>query len=194
MSEFVRKYRYPLGGAVIGLVLAAMIVTIGFFKTILALVIIVLGAYAGLYVQRTGMLDQFFNSGFFSNLKNSVVNSDSVTDGVNVEVGKKQVAVDLDIVAEYQKHVPTIFADIKKVVEAEVKRMTDLEVVEVNVNVVDIKTRAQHEEDSVTLQDRVTNAAQATGEFASNQVSNVKSAVGSGVDKVEDMKSEPRVQ
>uniref|UniRef100_UPI003525E1D1 DUF2273 domain-containing protein n=1 Tax=Streptococcus agalactiae TaxID=1311 RepID=UPI003525E1D1 len=61
MSEFVRKYRYPLGGAVIGLVLAAMIVTIGFFKTILALVIIVLGAYAGLYVQRPGMLDQFFN-------------------------------------------------------------------------------------------------------------------------------------
>lgn len=61
MLEFVRKYRYPLGGAVIGLVLAAMIVTIGFFKTILALVIIVLGAYAGLYVQRTGMLDQFFN-------------------------------------------------------------------------------------------------------------------------------------
>ncbi|EPX39432.1 DUF2273 domain-containing protein [Streptococcus agalactiae] len=61
MSEFVRKYRYPLGGAIIGLVLAAMIVTIGFFKTILALVIIVLGAYAGLYVQRTGMLDQFFN-------------------------------------------------------------------------------------------------------------------------------------
>lgn len=61
MSEFVRKYRYPLGGAVIGLVLAAMIVIIGFFKTILALVIIVLGAYAGLYVQRTGMLDQFFN-------------------------------------------------------------------------------------------------------------------------------------
>lgn len=61
MSEFVRKYRYPLGGAVIVLVLAAMIVTIGFFKTILALVIIVLGAYAGLYVQRTGMLDQFFN-------------------------------------------------------------------------------------------------------------------------------------
>lgn len=61
MSEFVRKYRYPLGGAVIGLVLAAMIITIGFFKTILALVIIVLGAYAGLYVQRTGMLDQFFN-------------------------------------------------------------------------------------------------------------------------------------
>ncbi|HGC7557961.1 TPA: Asp23/Gls24 family envelope stress response protein [Streptococcus agalactiae] len=126
------------------------------------------------------------NGGFFSNLKNSVVNSDSVTDGVNVEVGKKQVAVDLDIVAEYQKHVPTIFADIKKVVEAEVKRMTDLEVVEVNVNVVDIKTRAQHEEDSVTLQDRVTSAAQATGEFASEQAGKAKAAISSGAEKTKE--------
>ncbi|HHS2711494.1 Asp23/Gls24 family envelope stress response protein [Streptococcus agalactiae] len=126
------------------------------------------------------------NGGFFSNLKNSVVNSDSVTDGVNVEVGKKQVAVDLDIVAEYQKHVPTIFADIKKVVEAEVKRMTDLEVVEVNVNVVDIKTRAQHEEDSVTLQDRVTNAAQATGNFASEQAGKAKAAISSGAEKTKE--------
>lgn len=31
------------------------------------------------------------NGGFFSNLKNSVVNSDSVTDGVNVEVGKSKL-------------------------------------------------------------------------------------------------------
>ncbi len=53
----------------------------------------------------------------FLKFKNSVVNSDSVTDGVNVEVGKKQVAVDLDIVAEYQKHIPTIFADIKKLLK-----------------------------------------------------------------------------
>lgn len=126
------------------------------------------------------------NGGFFSNLKNSVVNSDSVTDGVNVEVGKKQVAVDLDIVAEYQKHVPTIFADIKKVVEAEVKRMTDLEVVEVNVNVVDIKTRAQHEEDSVTLQDRVSDAAQATGNFTSEQAGKAKAAISSGAEKTKE--------
>lgn len=134
------------------------------------------------------------NGGFFANLKDKLVNTDSVTDGISVEVGKKQVAVDLDIVAEYQKHLPTIYADIKAIVESEVKKMTDLDVVEVNVKVVDIKTRAQHEADSVSLQDRVVDAAQATTNFASNQVENVKTAVGTGVEKVEDLKPEPRVK
>ena len=36
--------------------------------------------------------------------------------------------------------------------------MTDLDVVEVNVEVVDIKTREQYEADSVSLQDKVTDA------------------------------------
>ena len=43
------------------------------------------------------------DGGFFSNLKEKIVNSDDVTSGVNVEVGKTQVAVDLNIIAEYQK-------------------------------------------------------------------------------------------
>lgn len=51
------------------------------------------------------------SGGFFSNLKNSVVNSDSVTDGVNVEVGTKEVAVDLDIVVEYGKDIPAELGD-----------------------------------------------------------------------------------
>lgn len=39
------------------------------------------------------------NGGFFSNLADKIVNSDDVTNGINVEVGKKQVAVDIEIVA-----------------------------------------------------------------------------------------------
>ena len=99
-----------------------------------------------------------------------MVNSDNVTHGVNVEVGKEQVAVDLNVVAEYQKNVPALYKEIKKVVVEEVSKMTDLEVVEVNVNVVDIKTKEQHEADSVSLQDRVTDVAESTGEFASEQI------------------------
>ncbi|MGT2807363.1 Asp23/Gls24 family envelope stress response protein [Streptococcus iniae] len=131
------------------------------------------------------------NGGFFSNIKEKLVNTNSVRDGVNVEVGKKQVAVDLDIIAEYQKHVPTIFEEIKTIIEKEVKQMTDLDVIEVNVNVVDIKTRAQHEADSVSLQDKVADAAQATSQFTSKQVSNVKSTVDNGV---ENLQTEPRVK
>lgn len=136
------------------------------------------------------------DGGFLANIKDKLINTDTVRDGVSVEVGKEQVAIDLSIVAEYQKHLPTIYDNIKRIVETEVKRMTDLDVVEVNVKVADIKTRAQFEQDSVSLQDRVTDAAQATGEFASHQVDNVKTAVGTGVEKlkVEDMRAEPRVK
>lgn len=133
------------------------------------------------------------DGGFFSNIKDKLVNTNNVTDGINVEVGTKQVAVDLDAVVEYQQHVPTIFDQIKKVVEEEITKMTDLEVVEVNVNVVDIKTRAQHEADSVSLQDRVTSGAQATSEFVSNQYDNAKDAVSNGVDRVQNQR-EPRVK
>ena len=50
----------------------------------------------------SGLLE--IDGGFFSNLKDKLVNSDDVTAGVNVEVGKTQVAVDLNVVVEYQKN------------------------------------------------------------------------------------------
>jgi len=114
------------------------------------------------------------DGGFFSNLTDKIINTDNVANGVNVEVGKEQVAVDLNVVVEYQKNVPEIYKHIKDVVVSQVSKMTDLEVVEVNVNVVDIKTKEQHEADSVSLQDRVTGVVESTGEFASEQFENVK--------------------
>ncbi|MBF1707053.1 Asp23/Gls24 family envelope stress response protein [Streptococcus sanguinis] len=145
------------------------------------------------------------DGGFFSNLKDKIVNSDNVTHGVNVEVGKEQVAVDLNVVVEYQKNVPALYEEIKKVVVEEVSKMTDLEVVEVNVNVVDIKTKEQHEADSVSLQDRVTDVAESTGEFASEQFEKAKSGisggfsavqekVGDGVDAVKDAASNEKAR
>ena len=124
------------------------------------------------------------DGGFFSNLTEKLVNTNDVTHGVNVEVGKEQVAVDLNVIVEYRKNVPTLYNQIKEVIISEVAKMTDLEVVEVNVNVVDIKTKEQHEADSVSLQDRVTDVAESTGEFASEQFSRVKAGIGSGVEKL----------
>ena len=132
----------------------------------------------------SGLLE--IDGGFFSNLKDKLVNSDDVTTGVNVEVGKTQVAVDLNVVVEYQKNVPALYNQIKDVVVAEVSKMTDLEVVEVNVNVIDIKTKEQHEADSVSLQDRVSDVAESTGEFASEQFEKAKSGLGSGFSTVQE--------
>lgn len=132
----------------------------------------------------SGLLE--IDGGFFANLRDKIVNTDNVTSGVNVEVGKTQVAVDLNVVVEYQKNVPTLYEEIREVVTSQISKMTDLEVVEVNVNVIDIKTKEQHEADSVSLQDRVSDVAGSTGEFASEQFEKVKSGLGSGVSTVQE--------
>ena len=126
------------------------------------------------------------DGGFFSNLADKIINTDNVANGVNVEVGKEQVAVDLNVVVEYQKNVPELYKHIKEVVVSQVSKITDLEVVEVNVNVVDIKTKEQHEADSVSLQDRVTGVVESTGEFASEQFENVKTGLGNGFSAVKE--------
>ncbi|MEU3498678.1 Asp23/Gls24 family envelope stress response protein [Kitasatospora cineracea] len=62
----------------------------------------------------------------------------SVTRGVKVEVGEKQAAVDLDLVVEYGVSIAEVAADVREEVIGAVERMTGLQVVEVNVNVVDV--------------------------------------------------------
>ena len=140
------------------------------------------------------------DGGFFSNIAGKLVNTDNTTSGVDVEVGKKQVAVDLSIVAEYGKDVTTIYDKMKQVISNEVKKMTGLDIIEINVNVVDVKTKEQHENDSVTLQDHLSDAASATGEFASKQFEKSKEALGVASEKVSDgvqnvkEETEPRVK
>ncbi|MDN6731373.1 MAG: Asp23/Gls24 family envelope stress response protein, partial [Atopostipes suicloacalis] len=87
------------------------------------------------------------DGGFFSNMAERISNSDDVTSGIDTEVGKEEVAVDLDVVIEYRKDAENIYEQIKKVAAEQVKKMTHLDVVEVNVHVEDIKTREEIEQD-----------------------------------------------
>lgn len=144
------------------------------------------------------------DGGFFSNLAGKIVNTDDVTAGVDVEVGEKQVAVDLDIVAEYGRNITTIFDKIKGIVARELKQMTGLELVELNVNVVDVKTKEQYEKDATTVQDKLSDAAETTSDFVSKQTENAKNVVdkagnklsnqASNVKETVEDKKEPRVQ
>lgn len=58
--------------------------------------------------------------------------------GVNVEVGERQAAVDLDIVVEYGASIVDITRAVRENVISRIERMTGLEVTEVNVTVDDI--------------------------------------------------------
>src|SRR3954471_24283348 len=58
--------------------------------------------------------------------------------GVQVEVGEKQAAVDLDIVVEYGASIVELARAVRRNVIMAVERMTGLEVIEVNIAVTDI--------------------------------------------------------
>ena len=135
-----------------------------------------------------GLLD--IDGGFFSKLTGKLINTDNVASGINVEVGKEQVAVDLNVIVEYQKNVPELYKKIKEVVVSEISKMTDLEVVEVNVDVVDIKTKEQHEADSVSLQDRVTGVVESTSEFTSDKFESAKQGLSDGFSAAKEKVSE----
>ena len=62
----------------------------------------------------------------------------NVSQGVGVEVGETEAAVDLDIVVEYGVSVAEVARSIQRNVKNSVERMTGLKVVEVNVSVNDI--------------------------------------------------------
>nr|WP_245740070.1 Asp23/Gls24 family envelope stress response protein [Nonomuraea maritima] len=62
----------------------------------------------------------------------------SVAQGVSVEVGERQAAVDLDLVAEYGTAIPDLAAAVRKNVISAVERMCGLEVTEVNIRVDDV--------------------------------------------------------
>ncbi len=134
------------------------------------------------------------SGGFFTDIKNKLINSSDVREGINVEVGSKQVATDLKIVVEYGKDIPEIVETMKSIIGTEVKKMTHLEVVEVNVEVVDIKTREEFEAESVTLQDRVASATQTTGEVIGNQASKAGDFVTTQTEVVKDKLESSRVQ
>lgn len=133
------------------------------------------------------------SGGFFSNFTEKLVNTDNKTSGIGVEVGKEQVAVDLDIIAEYGKNVSEIYTKIKDIVTSEVAKMTDLDVVEVNANVVDVKTRAQYEKEQVTVQDKLSDAAESTGNFVSETSDKASRSFDRQQAKLEE-KAEPRVK
>jgi uncharacterized alkaline shock family protein YloU len=62
----------------------------------------------------------------------------NVAQGVGVEVGETQAAIDLDIVVEYGVSIADLGRSIQRNVKQAVERMTGLDVVEVNVNVDDL--------------------------------------------------------
>ena len=121
------------------------------------------------------------DGGFFSNLAGKIVNTDKFTSGVKLVLGKEEARVDLNVIAEYKKNVSDLYHDIKRLVIDVIRNMTGLSVIDVNLKVLEVKTQAKQEADTVSLQDHVTHMAESTGEFASHTLEKAKDGIGSGI-------------
>lgn len=85
------------------------------------------------------------------------IGSKSHSQGVTVEVGERQAAVDVDIVVEYGLAIADVADGVRRNVIKSIERMTGLEVTEVNVNVGDIHIPGEEssEDDEPQQQPRV---------------------------------------
>ncbi|MDP8975030.1 MAG: Asp23/Gls24 family envelope stress response protein [Actinomycetota bacterium] len=71
----------------------------------------------------------------------------SPTQGVTVEVGERQAAIDIDLVVEYGVSIPDVSQAVRRNVIQRVERMTGLEVTEVNLSVDDVYLGDDDEEE-----------------------------------------------
>ena len=118
---------------------------------------------------------------FFSNLAGKIVNTDKFTSGVKLVLGKEEARVDLNVITEYKKNVSDLYHDIKHLVIDVIRNMTGFSVIDVNLKVLEVKTQAKQEADTVSLQDHVSHMAESTGEFASDTLGKAKDGIGSGL-------------
>lgn len=65
-------------------------------------------------------------------------NGPNVTQGVKVEVGERQAAIDIDLVVDYGVSIPDVAQSVRDNVIQRIERMTGLQVTEVNISVDDV--------------------------------------------------------
>ncbi len=79
----------------------------------------------------------------------------SITQGVSVEVGEQQAAIDLDVVIDYGVPIVDLAEGIRRNVIGAVERMTGLQVTEVNIAVDDIYIDNEDDSDQQQTPPRV---------------------------------------
>lgn len=75
--------------------------------------------------------------------------------GISVEVGERQAAIDIQLVAEYGVSIADLASGIRRNVIASIERMTGLDVTEVNIEVQDVHIESDENQDDPDSDPRV---------------------------------------
>ncbi|MGX7244222.1 Asp23/Gls24 family envelope stress response protein [Enterococcus quebecensis] len=80
----------------------------------------------------------------FTDFADRFRDNEDITKGIDVEVGTKQVAVDVSVICEYDVTVSNVFDQTVERVKEAIHHMTGLDLIEFNMNVDDVMTKEQY--------------------------------------------------
>ncbi|GAA2050439.1 Asp23/Gls24 family envelope stress response protein [Leifsonia soli] len=80
------------------------------------------------------------------------INATDHGQGISVEVGEKQVAADVTIVAEYPVSLQKVAADVRAAIVQAIERIVGLEVTEVNVTINDVHLPSDDDDQEARVQ------------------------------------------
>ena len=105
----------------------------------------VISVIAGVAVSEVPGVAQM-SGGFAGGISEVFSGKKNLSKGIKVDVGEKEVKIDVNIIVEYGARIPDVAFDIQNRVKTAVEGMTGLKVVAVNVHVQGVNTEAATEE------------------------------------------------
>lgn len=113
------------------------------FKATLTFEDVVLKKVTGMAIAEVpGILG--LSGNLFSDFANRFRDNEDLTKGIGVEVGKKQIAVDVSVDCEYGKDISKIFEEATEKVKQVINHTTGLTLIEFNMKIDDIMTKEQY--------------------------------------------------
>lgn len=102
---------------------------------------VVVAKIAGIAAREVEGVHQLVTQGVgkaIAGLTQKVIGSDERAKGVEVEIGEREAAVDLIMIAEYGYNIPKVAEAVRRNIIDRIKEMTGLIVREVNIDVTDL--------------------------------------------------------
>jgi uncharacterized alkaline shock family protein YloU len=94
-------------------------------------------------------------AGAVTGLAQRVTRGDTRSQGVNVEVGEREAAIDLWLTVDYGVSIPQVAEGVRRNIMSRLQAMTGLIVKEVNINVTDLYFPEEAETQTLSAQRRV---------------------------------------
>lgn len=86
------------------------------------------------------------DGGMLSGITDRFRNQADPTQGIDAEVGQKQVALDMNATVEYGKDIHQIFEQVSERVVRDVRNFTGLDVIELNLHINDVMSKRDWQE------------------------------------------------